>query len=229
MSSERYELAQDELEALLERVESTIELITDEKKKVNSEEHRYWISRSRSELNDARGYIQEMEHEARAAPALYRNEMLTKVRQYREQMAKLQTQLKKIADIVPPGKSIGKNDAPDGEYHIGMSAEDKMRQQVMLGTESLERTSQSIARSTQVAAENDEIGDAIVSDLGLQRESLERSRARLHETNAELSRGRRILVRLKVSTIYNKIVLIFIIIIELCIIAALVYWKWFSK
>ena len=77
--------------------------------------------------------------------------------------------------------------------------------------------------------ENEEIGDAIVSDLGLQRESLERSRARLQETNAELSRGRRILVRLKISTIYNKIVLIFIIIIELCIIAALVYWKWFSK
>ena len=72
MSSEKYELAQDELEALLERVECTIELITDEKKKVKYEEHRYWISRSRSELNDSRGYIQEMEHEARAAPPQYR-------------------------------------------------------------------------------------------------------------------------------------------------------------
>ena len=72
MSSERYELAQDELEALLERVESTIEIITDKKKKVNSEEHRYWISRSRSELNDARGFIQEMEQEARTAPPQYR-------------------------------------------------------------------------------------------------------------------------------------------------------------
>ena len=80
-----------------------------------------------------------------------------------------------------------------------------------------------------MAVETEEIGDAIVSDLGLQRESLERSRARLQETDAELSRGRRVLVRLKVSTIYNKIILIFIILIELCIIAALVYWKWFSK
>ena len=84
-------------------------------------------------------------------------------------------------------------------------------------------------RSTQVAVENEEIGDAIISDLGLQRESLERSRGRLQETNAELSKGRRILLRLKVSTIYNKIILIFIIIIELCIIAALIYWKWFTK
>ena len=72
MSSERYELAQDELEALLERVESTIELINDNKKKVDSERHRYWISRSRSELNDARGYVHEMEQEARAAPPQYR-------------------------------------------------------------------------------------------------------------------------------------------------------------
>ena len=84
-------------------------------------------------------------------------------------------------------------------------------------------------RSTQVAVENEDIGDAIVSDLGLQRESLERSRGRLQETNAELSKGRRILLRLKVSTVYNKIILIFIIIIELCIIAALIYWKWFTK
>ena len=72
MSSERYELTQDELEALLERVESTMELMTDKKKRVNSEEHRYWMTRTRSELNDVRGFIQEMEKEARAAPAQYR-------------------------------------------------------------------------------------------------------------------------------------------------------------
>ena len=72
MSSEKYELAQDELEALLERVESTIDLIADKKRRGNSEERRYWISRSRSELNDARGFIQEMEREARAAPSQFR-------------------------------------------------------------------------------------------------------------------------------------------------------------
>ena len=173
MSSERYELAQDELEALLERVESTIELINDNKKKVDSERHRYWISRSRSELNDARGYVHEMEQEARAAPPQYRynkykdsialkkniniyatyiyiysaytqcrSEMLTKVRQYREQMAKLQKQIKEMGDNI---NSIAQNDSTKEGSDI-MSKEDKLRQQVMLGTESLERTSQSIAR-----------------------------------------------------------------------------------
>ena len=72
--------------------------------------------------------------------------MLTKVRQYREQMAKLQNQLKQISDSLTPGNSAGKNDGQDGENQIGMSPGEKIRQQVMLGTESLERTSQSIAR-----------------------------------------------------------------------------------
>ena len=55
--------------------------------------------------------------------------MLTKVRQYREQMAKLQNQLKQIADSLTPGNSTGTNDGPDGEYQSGMSVEEKNRQQ----------------------------------------------------------------------------------------------------
>jgi len=228
MSSERYELTQDELEALLERVESTMELITDKKKRVNSEEHRYWMTRTRSELNDARGFIQEMEKEARAAPAQYRNEMLTKVRQYREETAKLQNKLKKIGELAVSDNQHTDQDTSNGDNSLRMTAGERLKQRVMKGTESLDRTSQSIERSTQLAVENEEIGDAIISDLGQQRETLERSRARLQETNAELSRGRRILIRLKVSTLYNKILLLFIIIIELCILAALIYWKFFS-
>ena len=68
--------------------------------------------------------------------------MLTKVRQYREQMAKLQKQIKQMGDNI--NNSL-QNDSTNQASDI-MSGEDKLRQQVMLGTESLERTSQSIAR-----------------------------------------------------------------------------------
>ena len=71
-----------------------------------------------------------------------RSEMLTKVRQYREQMAKLQKQIKEMGDNI---NNIVQNDSTNEASDI-MSKEDKLRQQVMLGTESLERTSQSIAR-----------------------------------------------------------------------------------
>ena len=99
----------------------------------------------------------------------------------------------------------------------------------MRGAAVLEKTSQSIQRSTQVANESEEIGEAIMNDLGVQRETLERARTMLGETDAELTRSRRIIKRLSRSTIYNKMVLICIIIVQLLIIGALIYWKWFSK
>ena len=72
--------------------------------------------------------------------------MLSKVRQLREEMARVQNRLRQITDSATTGNQMGANEIPDGAGYLSMSKEEKLRQQVMLGTESLERTSQSIAR-----------------------------------------------------------------------------------
>jgi vesicle transport through interaction with t-SNAREs protein 1 len=82
-------------------------------------------------------------------------------------------------------------------------------------------------RSQQVTIETEQVGGEIVSDLGLQRETLERTRVRLQETNAELSQSRKVLRRIYMGVIQNKIVLILIILTEIGIIGALIYWKFF--
>lgn len=222
MSSERYEIVQDDLDALFERVESSLDSLS---KKNNLDERKYVAKRCLGLLDEARTLINEMEQEARAAPLSYRSEMLGKVRQYREAVAKLQSDLRKKQDDFM-AKSIRFDENEHGQEPL--SIDERHRQTVMRGTAVLERTSQSLARSHQVAVETEEVGESIVSDLGVQRETLERSRSMLHETDAELSRSRRILKRLYRGTLYNKVVLLFIIIIELCIVGALVYWKWFS-
>ena len=77
---------------------------------------------------------------------LFRNEMLGKVRQFREEMAKLQTRLQQATDITASRNlAMGGGDITDGDA-LGLSEEEKLRQQVMLGKESLERSSQSIVR-----------------------------------------------------------------------------------
>ena len=63
----------------------------------------------------------------------------------------------------------------------------------------------SLQRSTLVAHETEEIGGNIINDLGVQRETLERARGNLQETDAELSRSRRILKRISRGTLYNKV------------------------
>ncbi len=80
-----------------------------------------------------------------------------------------------------------------------------------------------------MAIETEEVGHEIVNDLGVQREALERTRTRLQETNSEISRSRKVLRRILRGVLQNKAVLIVIIVVELAILIALVYLKFFAK
>jgi len=226
MSSEKYELAQDDLEVALEEIRSSVDKATGRirSKKMNPEDKRQLVTRCRSKLNDAGSLLKEMEHEARVAPMQYRREMLTKVRHFREEMSRIQHSLQPLTAQVSMGGADLEAAADDR-----LTPEERMRQQVMMGRDVLERTGQSIERSQQVAIETEEIGGAIVDDLGVQRETLERARGRLQDTNAELSRGRRVVARIKIATVYNKIILIGVIVVEFLIIICIVYFKWIKK
>lgn len=103
------------------------------------------------------------------------------------------------------------------------------KSQVQQGTAVLERTSASIARSTAIAIESEQVGTEVLGELGTQRETLTRTRDRLMETDAEVSRSRRIIRSMSRNVLYNKILLIIIIVLELAILGALIYYKFFMK
>merc|ERR1711981_1414268 len=87
------------------------------------------------------------------------------------------------------------------------SVTDQYRQQVVAGSQILARTGDSINRAQQVAVETDQVGNEIIGDLGAQRETLERTRARLIESDLELGRSRRILKKMYLNVFSNKIIL----------------------
>jgi len=58
--------------------------------------------------------------------------------------------------------------------------ENAQRSRLLQGTASLNRGSESIVRSHQVAAETDQVADEIVNELDTQRESLLRTHDRVH-------------------------------------------------
>ena len=55
------------------------------------------------------------------------------------------------------------------------------RAKLFQGHQSLQRTSESIARSHQIAAETDQIGVEIIDELGTQRETIVRARDRVRQ------------------------------------------------
>lgn len=93
----------------------------------------------------------------------------------------------------------------------------------------LERASQSIARSTQVAVETEQIGTEVVGELSQQRETLLRTRQRITDTDAELSRAEVIMRKMACGVLSNKIILVLIILMEIAILGSVVYLKFFKK
>lgn len=77
----------------------------------------------------------------------------------------------------------------------------------------------------QVAIESENTGTEILSELDSQRESLLRASERLDNANDGLFESNRILKMMKRNVFYNKLILVLIIVIEMFILASMIYIK----
>ncbi|EFN70891.1 Vesicle transport through interaction with t-SNAREs-like protein 1B [Camponotus floridanus] len=113
--------------------------------------------------------------------------------------------------------------------NFGVDWEAEQRRVLLDSNATLQRSAQSVARSQVIAAENEQIGTEVISELGEQRERLLRAKRRLSQTDEELNKARKILVVMRVKVLTNKIVLILIILLELVILGITIYLKFFHK
>lgn len=107
--------------------------------------------------------------------------------------------------------------------------DERNRQLVLDGRAVLERTGESIARSTQIAIETENIGTEVISELGEQRETLLRAKSRLTNADEQLDSAKSILRRMRRNVLYNKLILILIIILEVAILGTMSYIRFFKK
>ncbi|XP_071566727.1 vesicle transport through interaction with t-SNAREs homolog 1B [Temnothorax nylanderi] len=113
--------------------------------------------------------------------------------------------------------------------NFGVDWETEHRRILLDGNAALERSAQSVARSQAVAAESEQIGTEVISELGEQRDRLLRAKRRLSQTDEELNKTRKILNVMRLKVLTNKIVLISIILLELVILGIIVYLRFFHK
>ena len=109
-------------------------------------------------LDEAGKALDEMEGEARSAPLQFRAEMLANVRKYRSSVNSLQSQLNKARVVREVG---GRGVDRGGQGGGGVMVQDQHRQQVLAGTEILDRTGDSLFRAQQVALETDVVGELL--------------------------------------------------------------------
>ncbi|OBS59827.1 hypothetical protein A6R68_09053 [Neotoma lepida] len=181
-------------------------------------------------------YLAEMEEELRYAPLTFRNPMMSKLRNYRKDLAKLHREVRSTPLTATPG---GRGDMKYGSYALENEHLNRLQSQralLLQGTESLNRATQSIERSHRIATETDQIGTEIIEELGEQRDQLERTKNRV-SLGSYVKTLETLDIRFpRLTSTYsaclcrvttNKLLLSIIILLELAILVGLVYYKFF--
>lgn len=197
----------------------------------NAEERKRLLRTFDERHGEADEVLQGMEEELRAAPSSYRNLMSTKLRMYRRDLNKLQRDMKSSTT----GFGLSSSTV-EGSHHGIYSSQNQQsthlqsqRALLLQGTDSLNNASLSIERSQRIAAETEHIGNDIIEELGGQREQLDRTRNRLVDTGENLSRSRKVLRAMSRRLVTNKLLLGVIILMELAILGAVIYLKFFRR
>lgn len=217
MSSEKFENLEDDLSSTLDKLRPCVAGLSKE----TGEQKKNAIRQSEKKLEQANFIIQEMENEAKAAPVQYRTQMLGRLRNYRRDVDQMFKDVKRASTA---GFSSADNYGFDRDDRVEAS----QRARLVQGTQSLNRATESIARSHQIAAETDEVGTEILGELGRQRDVLVRTKDRLGDTDAQLGKSRKVLKTMAMRVMTNKMILIVIVLLELGILGGVVYWKFFS-
>ena len=222
MSSEKYEELEDDLQTHLQEIETSIQ---HKLPKLSGESRKGELRNIERTFEDADVELSQMFDEAQSAPGTYKTNMISRSRGYKARLDKLRKEYKKVTSAsysASYGATSNRNDL------IGVAKQQENQNNVLQnkmaqGLASLDRGTQSLARSELIAAETDEIGVQIIGDLDDQRETLLRTKDKLDETREDLSRSQKVLnaISLKLGT--NKLLLVVIIILELAVIGGIVY------
>ncbi|KAK4292934.1 hypothetical protein Pmani_034335 [Petrolisthes manimaculis] len=224
MSSHKFESLDEEVESILDQVTDKLECGVKQCK--SKEEQKYLLRDVEQLLKDASNSLTEMDIEVKKAPVDYRNTMNSKILRYKDELIRHQQhyEQEKATHSRMSNRSTRFSSTADTD-----TFDAAIRKQIQDGTAVLERTSGSIARSTAIAAETEQVGTEVLGELGTQRETLSRTRDRLVDADGELSRSKRLIRSMSRHVVYNKILLVIIIILEIAILGGLVYWKFFMK
>ncbi|XP_071477982.1 vesicle transport through interaction with t-SNAREs homolog 1B-like [Diadema antillarum] len=225
MSSELFERIEDDFRTLSETVSYKLEA-----KIPNSsgEVRKKLVREVLKETDDLFVLVASLENEAKPAPGSYRTQLMGKTRSYRRQAEKLQRDAQRLS-----GHTSGRDELLSGGLYTPARSDfeaqqDSQKDKVVDGVESLNRTSQSLARTHRIAAETDEIGAGILDELDEQKEQLIRTKENLEDMDGNLAKSKKILNRMARRVITNKLILSGIIVVELAILGVVVWWKFFS-
>ncbi|XP_028936324.1 vesicle transport through interaction with t-SNAREs homolog 1A isoform X2 [Ornithorhynchus anatinus] len=184
--------------------------------KLPPDEKKQMVTSVEKQLEEAKELLEQMDLEVREIPPQSRGMYASRMRSYKQEMTKLETDFKR--------SRIAYSDEVRNELlgDDGNSSENQ-RAHLLDNTERLERSSRRLEAGYQIAVETEQIGQEMLENLNHDREKIQRARDRLRETDANLGRSSRILTGLLRRIIQNRILIVVLAIIIVFTILMAIY------
>ncbi|XP_006527248.1 vesicle transport through interaction with t-SNAREs homolog 1A isoform X2 [Mus musculus] len=150
------------------------------------DEKKQMVANVEKQLEEARELLEQMDLEVREIPPQSRGMYSNRMRSYKQEMGKLETDFKR--------SRIAYSDEVRNELlgDAGNSSENQ-RAHLLDNTERLERSSRRLEAGYQIAVETEQIGQEMLENLSHDREKIQRARDRLRDADANLGKSSRIL------------------------------------
>lgn len=148
-----------------------------------------------------------------------RSSQQTRLKSYQAELRRLEEDYNKSK--IKPNPLLVDDSSSIDDFDIGITEDQKRK--LLDNSERLERTGNQLQEGYRIAIETEEIGTQVLQNLSNQRETIQRSRNRLRETNADLGRSSRLMNMMMMRGLRDKFALYIIGVVFVLAITLTIY------
>ncbi|KAL0821446.1 hypothetical protein ABMA28_004919 [Loxostege sticticalis] len=170
--------------------------------KSNNEENRDQLAREiQANFEEANDLLEQLELESRSAGAGSR------VAAYRAELQRVREEYRSVTS------NSATFNIDNEEVYDDWSGANEQHRKLLDNTERIERTGKTLTEGYRLVLETEQIGAAVLQDLSGQRETIQRSRGRLRETDEQLNRSSRLLNSMVMRAMQDRFVLVMVFLV----------------
>ncbi|KAL9007497.1 MAG: hypothetical protein Q9173_007249 [Seirophora scorigena] len=206
-------------EAELKLVQADLNQKLDQISELSGEPRKSAIRLAERTLDEANELLGQMRIEKQNIPSATRSKANQRFRNFESDIDAQKRKLKTMSDDRKALFGNRYSDSPDHDQQL------EQRQQLLSGTERLDRSSQRLRDSQRIANETEDIGRDTLADLQLQRETIQHTRMNMLESEGYVDRSVKTLRGMARRMATNRIITVAIITVLVLLIFAVIYSK----
>lgn len=186
-------------------------------------EKRAFVQDVDRQIEEAQELLEQMELEVRGVNTGIRDRLRGRVESHRAELKRLTQEFQLAKKPKEDSIDINREDSWDN------SITEDQRKRLLDTSERIDRSGRTLQNGYRMVLETEEIGSQVLKDLHDQRETIQRGRGRLRETDAELGRGSRLLSGMIIRSLQQRIILAVVALALIIVACFVVYYSFKSK